>query len=348
MEYRKLGNTGLLVSELCLGTMTFGIWTEEDEAHRLLDQYTDAGGNFIDTANVYSEGISEQFLGRWLARRERHSVVVATKAYFQMGEGPNDGGLSRVNLLRSVEESLRRLQTDYIDLYQVHCWDDLTPIEETLGAMESLVASGKVRYIGASNHTGWQLQRAVDTSEREGFARYVSLQPLYNLLDRTIEWDLIPVCVNEGLGIIPWSPLRGGWLTGKYRRGMSAPPADTRVHAATKGGWPEQWANYNTERTWRIVDALVGVASELGREPAQVALNWVKDRRGVTAPIVGARNTKQLQTNLASVGWKLPQEQRDRLTEASEPPRFYPHDFVEQAQSARRGFVAPVGADASR
>jgi aryl-alcohol dehydrogenase-like predicted oxidoreductase len=329
MNYRFLGRTGMKVSELCLGAMTFGREADEAASFAMLDRFVEAGGNFIDTADVYSRGLSEEVLGRWLANKPRDRFVIATKVRWPMGEGPNEVGLSRKHILASVEASLRRLGTGYIDLYQVHGWDGYTPLEETLGALDTLVQAGKVRYLGASNYMAWQLQKAVDISMRRGWEPFACLQPLYNLLDRQIEWDLVEVCVNEGLGIIPWSPLRGGWLSGKYRRGMAAPPENTRVDLAQKGGWSESWTAYAVERTWSILDELLALAAELGRSPAQVALNWVKDRPGVTAPIIGARTIDQLNDNLGCVGWALGAEQAERLNRVSELPLpIYPHATV--------------------
>ena len=249
MQYHKLGKTGLLVSELCLGAMNFGWTTNEEDSHHVLNHFVAAGGNFVDTADVYAGGKSEEILGNWLRTQPRDQVIVATKVRFGAGVGPNGVGLSRHHILTQVEVSLRRLQTDYIDLYQVHCWDNLAPLEETLSTLDGLVKSGKVRYLGVSNYTGWQLQKAVETSRRMGWEQYICLQPLYNLLDRSMEWELTPICLNEGLGIIPWSPLRGGWLGGKYRRGMMEPPAGTRVEMAEKRGWGETFHDYNTEHT---------------------------------------------------------------------------------------------------
>jgi aryl-alcohol dehydrogenase-like predicted oxidoreductase len=329
MDYRFLGRTGMKVSELCLGAMTFGREADEATSFAMLDRFVAAGGNFIDTANVYSRGVSEEVVGRWLKGKRRDDFVIATKVRWPMGEGPNDVGLSRKHILASAEASLRRLGTEYIDLYQVHGWDGFTPLEETLGALDMLVQAGKVRYLGASNYMAWHLQKAVDISRCRNWEPFACLQPLYNLLDRQIEWDLVEVCANEGLGIIPWSPLRGGWLSGKYRRGMAAPPEDTRVDAAEKGGWGESWTAYNTERTWRILDELFAIAGELGKTPAQVALNWAKDRSGVTAPIVGARTLAQLDDNLGCVSWQLSAAQADRLNRASELPLpIYPHATV--------------------
>jgi aryl-alcohol dehydrogenase-like predicted oxidoreductase len=335
MEYRFLGRTGLRVSALCLGAMTFGREASEADSRTMLDRFVEAGGTFIDTANVYSRGVSEEIVGRWLRERSRDDLVIATKVRFPMGSGPNEAGLSRKHILSSVEASLRRLQTDYIDLYQVHCWDARTPLEETLGTLDGLVRSGKVRYVGASNFTGWQLQLAAELCRRNGWEAFASLQPQYNLLERAIELEVIPVCEREGLGVIPWSPLRGGWLSGKYRRGMSAPPEDTRVATAEQQGWSESWSRYNNERTWGIIDALLAVAEQAGRTPAEVALNWVLDGPAVCAPIIGVRTEEQLEANLAAVGWRLEDEQRARLDEASAPQLPYPYDFIASAQQRR-------------
>jgi aryl-alcohol dehydrogenase-like predicted oxidoreductase len=328
VNYRFLGKTGLKVSELCLGAMTFGREASEQDSRQMLDRFVAAGGNFIDTADVYTRGVSEEIVGRWLKGKQRDDLVIATKVRFAMGKGQNDVGLSRKHILSGIEASLRRLDTDYIDLYQVHCWDQPTPLEETLSTLDSLVKSGKVRYLGASNFYGWQLQKASDLCREHGWEPFVCLQPQYNLLERAIEWEVLPVCQNEGLGVIPWSPLRGGWLSGKYRRGMTAPPEGTRVKAAEEQGWSESWSAYNNDRTWHILDTLFAVAEQIGKTPAQVALNWVLLRPGVTAPIIGARTMEQLEANLGTVGWALNQEQMDKLNQASEPLRSYPYDFV--------------------
>jgi len=330
MNYRYLGKTGLKVSELCLGTMTFGRETDETLSHQMLDKFVEAGGNFIDTADVYSTGISEEILGRWLKNKSRDDLIIATKVRFPMGEGPNDVGLSRKHIMSGVENSLRRLQTEYIDLYQVHCWDETTPLEETLSTLNNLVNSGKVRYIGVSNYTAWQLQKAIDISRHNGWEAFVCLQALYNLLDRDIELALLPVCENEGLGLMCWSPLRGGWLTGKFRRGMAAPPDGTRVKTAEEKGWSESWSTYATEHTWKIIDELLAVAKEAGKTPAQVALNWLLNRPGVTCPIIGARTMEQFDDNMNSIGWSLDEEQMNRLNTVSEQKPGYPYDFIER------------------
>lgn len=335
MDYRFMGKTGLKVSELCLGAMTFGREATDDTSSKIMDHFLEAGGNFIDTANVYGQGVSEQIVGHWLKNKKRDDLVIATKVRFGMGDGPNDVGLSRKHILASVEASLRRLGTDYIDLYQVHCWDRGTPLAETLSTLNDLVRAGKVRYIGASNYGGWQLQKAITLSQTMGWEPFTCLQPLYNLLDRSTEWELIPVCQNEGLGIIPWSPLRGGWLSGKFRRGMAAPPEGTRIKKAEEEGWSESWSHYNTEATWCVIDVLLDVAQEVGKSPAQVALNWVLSRPGVTAPIIGARTMEQLTDNLGSIGWTLSAAHLERLTQAGDADLPYPYNTIANSQNRR-------------
>ncbi|GAA4069266.1 aldo/keto reductase [Nonomuraea soli] len=332
MRQVLLGHSGLKVSELCLGAMTFGRESDERTSHAMLDAFTEAGGDFIDTADVYSSGVSEEILGRWLKSRPREDVIVATKV--RWGPGGNREGLTRAHILRSVEGSLRRLGTDYIDLYQLHGWDDVTPLEQTLGTLDLLVRQGKVRYLGVSNWSGWQLQKGVDLQRHRGWEPFVSLQPLYNLLDRETELELMPVCANEGLGVIPWSPLRGGWLSGKYHRGMDAPPAGTRVEEAGRNNWSEDWDTYATERTWRVLEEAAAVAQEAGRTVAQVALRWLLQQPGVTAPIVGARTLEHFGDNLGATGWELSQEQVARLTAVSDRPLPYPYDVL--ARSSRR------------
>jgi aryl-alcohol dehydrogenase-like predicted oxidoreductase len=329
MEYRTLGRTGLKVSALCLGTMTFGREASEADSHAMLDRFAEAGGNFIDTADVYSQGASETIVGNWLKGRDRDDWVIATKVRWGTDDPaarrPNRYGLGRKHIVAAVEASLTRLQTDYIDLYQVHMWDSVVPLEETLSALDDLVHAGKVRYLGASNYSGWQLQKSIDLAKANGLQPYVSLQPLYNLLDRELEWELLPVCRNEGLGVMPWSPLRGGWLSGKYRRGLEEAPAGTRVEVAPDKGWSETFAKYGTEQTWGVVDALLAVAGEAGKSPAQVALNWLLQRPGVTSPIIGARRLDQLEDNLGATGWTLGEAQMTRLTTASDKPLPYPY-----------------------
>ncbi|MFF2186939.1 aldo/keto reductase [Streptomyces sp. NPDC058155] len=323
MKQRTLGRTGLRVSELCLGTMTF-VKGDEAGAHRILDTFTEAGGTFLDTADAYGQGVSEEVLGGWLKGRDRDGLVVATKVALPMGEGPNDAGLSRKHIIASVEASLRRLGTDYIDLYQTHVWDFRTPIEETLGTLDTLVKSGKVRYLGASNVSPGQLQRALDVADRRGWAPYVCLQPIYNLLAREVEWELLPQSEAAGVGVIPYSPLQGGWLTGKYRRGMtSVPPGSRESH-----GDGESWRGRDNEETWRVVETVQAIADETEHTPSQVALRWLLDRPGVTAPIIGARTHDQLTDNLGAVGWELTEAQTARLDEASARPLPYPYNVL--------------------
>ncbi|HEY0811704.1 MAG TPA: aldo/keto reductase [Pseudonocardia sp.] len=320
MEYRTLGGSGTIVSSLCLGTMTFGDESSEDVSHAQLDRYLEQGGNFIDTANVYSRGVSEEIVGRWLAKRggARDQIVLATKGRFPMGEGPNDVGLSRTNLTRALDASLRRLQTDTVDLYQAHAWDALTPLEETLRFFDDAVRAGKIRYAGVSNFLGWQLQKAAMLTEVLGLTPIVTLQPQYNLLVREIEYELTDVCVNENIGILPWSPLAGGWLTGKYRRD-EAPEGASRLGDDPERGM-EAYAPRNAqERTWQVIDAVAKVAESRGVSMAQVALAWTADRPAVSSVILGARTIEQLDDNLAAGGLHLSEDETQLLDGASEP-----------------------------
>ena len=334
MEQLTLGRSGLVVSRLCLGTMTFGREADEPASKTMVDRYLDGGGRFVYTADVYGEGTSEEVTGRAL-RGRRDGVVLATKVRFPMGDGPNDVGLSRRHVIAGCEASLRRLGTDWIDLYQVHMWDRLTPIEETLDALSDLVASGKVRYVGASNFAGWQLMRAELASALQGFTRFVSLQPQYSLIERRLEYEIGPAAQALGLGLIPWGPLAQGMLSGKYDR-ATGPGDDTRMGTA-EPAHVESWDRRDEERNWAIVDAVGQVARETGRSPAQVALNWLLTQPGVTAPIVGARRPEQLEDNLGAVGWRLDDAQRERLTAVSSPPPMHPYDFIADSQRALTG-----------
>jgi len=326
MQYRFLGRTGLKVSEICLGTQTFGWGADEATAHALADRFVAAGGNFFDTSNIYNKGLSETMLGNWLKKRgNRSQMVIATKVFFPTGDGPNDTGLSRKHIMEQIDASLRRLQTDYVDLYQTHCWDASTPLDETLRALDDLVRAGKVRYLGASNYTPSQLMRAIMLSAQHGWARFDCLQPEYSLLVRSPEWELLPLCREEGIGVICWSPLAGGWLSGKYRRG-EPPPPDSRVGRADR--WDDLPEQRESERTWRIVDALREIAAARGKTPAQVALNWLLQQPGVTAPIIGARTLEQLEENLGSVGWALTVEELARLDAVSQIPLPSPYNFI--------------------
>jgi aryl-alcohol dehydrogenase-like predicted oxidoreductase len=327
MEQRRFGTTGIRVSELCLGTMTFGNEADEAMSKAIVDRFLDAGGNFVDTANVYSAGLSEEITGRALGSR-RDDVVLATKVRFAMGDGPNDVGLSRRSIRKQVEASLRRLGTEWIDLYQVHCWDPRTPLEETLSTLDDLVHEGKVRYIGASNFAGWHLAKALGISALHDWEPFVSLQPEYSLITRDIERELLPQCKEEGLAVLPWSPLAGGVLSGKYRKDGDFP-------AGTRGAETENPITFTyrlDDRAWNIVDAVGKVAAEVGKTPAQVALNWVVNRPGITAPIIGARNLTQLDDNLGAIGWNLEKAQRDTLAWASAFRLGYPYEFIQFAE----------------
>jgi len=320
MEYRTLGGTGTIVSTLCLGTMTFGKESSEEVSHAQLDRFVEAGGNFIDSANVYSRGVSEEVIGRWLAARSgvRDRLVIATKGRFPMGDDPNSAGLTRVNLSRALDASLRRLGVDTIDLYQAHAWDPLTPIEETLAFFDDAVRAGKIRYAGVSNFLGWQLQKAALITQFRGLAPIVTLQPQYNLLVREIEFELVDVCRNENIGILPWSPLGGGWLTGKYQRDRT-PAGATRLGEDPGRGMEAYGPRNSDTRTWHILDAVRHVADERGVSMSQVALAWVADRPAVTSVILGARTLEQLDDNLGAAGLHLSEKETELLAEASTP-----------------------------
>ena len=320
MEYRTLGNTGAVVSALCLGTMTFGAESEEKVAHEQLDRFVDRGGTFVDTANIYSHGASEEIIGRWLTARPgiRDRVAIATKGRGAMSDDPNSAGLSRLSLTRALEASLRRLAVDSIDLYQAHAWDPLTPIDETLHFFDEAVRAGKIRYVGVSNFVGWQLQKAALLARHLGLAPIVTLQPQYNLLQRSVEFELTDVCRNEGIGILPWSPLGGGWLTGKYQRDKP-PTGPTRLGEDPDRGMEAYDRRNADERTWRVIDAVGSVAGECGVSMAQVAIAWLLRRPAVTAVILGARTVDQLDDNLGVIDVQLSDEQSARLDAASTP-----------------------------
>jgi aryl-alcohol dehydrogenase-like predicted oxidoreductase len=325
MEYRQLGSSGLRVSVLTLGTMTFGGtgWaaaignTDIEGAHRQIAMALDAGVNLIDTADAYSGGLSEEIIGKALPVA-RDDVLLATKVRMPMGSGPNDAGLSRHHVIRGCEDSLRRLGTDYIDLYQVHEWDGQTPLEETLSALDHLVSSGKVRYVGASNYTGWQLTKALGVAAQHELPRFVSQQIYYSLQGRDAEYELVPVSVDQGLGILVWSPLAGGLLSGKYRRGVQ-PPSGRHV-----GDWDEPPV-YDEDRLYDTIDTLVAIADGYGVSAAQVALAWLLGRPAVTSLIVGARTDDQLADNLKAADLVLSADERQQLDDVSAIPLLYPH-----------------------
>ena len=333
MQYRFLGNTGLKISELAFGTQTFGWGADEKTAHAMADLFVEVGGNLFDTSDTYNNGVAESMLGSWIKmRKNRDSVIVATKVFFPTGDGPNDTGASRKHIFQSINESLGRLQTDYVDLYQIHCFDMSTPLEETLGAMDDLLRAGKVRYMGASNYTASQLQKALMLSKIHGWECFRSLQAEYSLIVRSTEWELLPLCREEGLGFLAWSPMAGGWLTGKYRRNQPPPP-NSRVGREDR--WDDQPEQRESQLTWRVIDNLIEIGKDHGKTPAQVALNWVLQQPGITAPILGARTLEQLKENLGCTDWQLSEEEMNKLKKASYIPLPYPYRFIERYTRSR-------------
>ena len=320
MEYRTLGRSGCAVSSLCLGTMTFGSETDEQGAHEQLDRFVEAGGTFVDTADVYSGGLSEEIIGRWFASRSAgltEPVVLATKGRFPLDDSPNGAGLSARHLTRALDGSLRRLGLESIDLYQVHAFDPWTPLEETLRTLDGFVRAGKIRYYGLSNFTGWQLTKAVHLSRALDVAGPVTLQPQYSLLVREIEWEIVPAAMDAGLGLLPWSPLGGGWLSGKYRRD-ERPTGATRLGEDPDRGM-EAYDRRGNRRTWEVIDATAKIAGERGVSMPEVALAWLADRPGVTSTILGARTAGQLETNLRSADLHLTPAETAVLDAVSDP-----------------------------
>ncbi|MCX4688799.1 aldo/keto reductase [Kitasatospora purpeofusca] len=327
MEYRRLGASGLTVPALSLGTGTFGgrgplfgAWgtTDETEARRLLDIAIDAGVTLFDTADVYSDGASEEVLGRAIKGR-RDQVLISTKAGLPTGDGPNDAGTSRARLTTAVDAALRRLGTDHLDLFQLHAFDAATPVEEVLGALDELVRAGKVRYTGVSNFSGWQLMKSLAAADRDARPRYVAHQVYYSLVGRDYEWELMPLGQDQGVGALVWSPLGWGRLTGRIRRGAPVPPG-SRLHDTADYGPPVE-----DELLYDVVDALDAIAAETGRTVPQVAINWLLRRPTVSSVIIGARNEEQLRQNLGAVGWELTAEQVARLDAASARTAPYPY-----------------------
>lgn len=336
MEYRLMGSTGVSVSRFCLGTMTFGNETDEAGAHAQLDAFVAAGGNFVDTADVYSAGASEEIVGRWLASRgSADEIVLATKGRFPMGDHVNGVGLSRKHLTSALDGSLRRLGVDRIDLYQVHAFDPLTPLDETLRFIDDAVTAGKISYFGLSNFLGWQIAAISELAAGSGRVAPVLLQPQYNLLTRYIELEIVPACLEYGLGIIPWSPLGGGWLTGKYARD-TAPTGATRLGENPARGM-ENYDGRNTDpQVWRILDAVKDVADRTGLSMAQVSLAWVVDQPGVVAPILGNRTSEQLAEALAITETHLDDSDLELLTQVSAPKLpEYPYGAMGQNQRSR-------------
>jgi aryl-alcohol dehydrogenase-like predicted oxidoreductase len=334
MEYRQLGASGLKVPVLSFGTATFGggneffkAWgsTQAEEAGRLINLCLDAGVNLFDTANVYSNGLSEEILGQAL-KGLRNQVLISTKATFSMGDGPNDLGSSRFHLLKQCEDSLKRLNTDHIDIYHMHGFDGNTPVEETLKTLENLVESGKVRYIACSNFSGWHLMKSLSVSERYGWSRYIAHQAYYSLLDREFEWELMPLGIDQRVGTIVWSPLASGRLSGKYRRNQPL-PENNRVQQGGGHG-----PALNEERLYTIIDALDEVSAETGKSVSQISLNWLLQRPTVSNIVIGARNEEQLKQNLEAAGWNLTTEQVKKLDEASKSEPIYPYWHQRQSE----------------
>jgi aryl-alcohol dehydrogenase-like predicted oxidoreductase len=339
MEYRNLGYSGCAVSSLALGTMTFGVETDESGAHEQLDRFVAAGGTLVDTADVYGAGRSEEIIGRWFASRPAdvtEPVVLATKGRFPRAgdDSPNAAGLSARHLSRALDASLRRLGLEAVDLYQVHAYDPLTPLEETLRTLDNFIRAGKIRYYGLSNFTGWQLAKATYLARALGLAGPVTLQPQYSLLVREIEWEIVPAAIDAGLGLLPWSPLGGGWLSGKYRRDQR-PAGATRLGEDPDRGM-EAWDRRGTDRTWRVIDAVQKAAEERGVSMAEIAIAWVTGRPAVSSTILGARTLGQLETNLRAARLHLTAAETAALDAASDPQApDYPYGELGVNQRAR-------------
>ena len=332
MNYQQLGRSGLLVSSLCLGTMIFGEESERGtppaEAERIISRFLDAGGNFLDTADIYASGRSEEIVGQAI-KGKRDQIILATKVHFSPQKGPNDIGLSRYHILRAIDASLRRLQTDYIDVYYLHAWDSLTPLEETLRVLDDLVGAGKVRYIGVSNFKAWQVMKALGLSDASHWTRFVAAQYQYNLVNRDIEDEFSDLCPSEGIGITAWGPLGGGFLSGKYQHNQR-PQAATEGRIATTGSDTEEaWERRNTERNWAILEAVQAIAQAHGATVAQVALAWLRSQSIVSSVILGIRTLSQLEENLPAATLELTSEERSRLDRVSRPPERYPYRLIE-------------------
>jgi aryl-alcohol dehydrogenase-like predicted oxidoreductase len=341
MRYRTLGNSGTVVSVQCLGTMTFGDEADEETSGRIIETFLEAGGNFLDTADVYSKGVSEQIIGRWLASHptDAEQLVIATKGRFPMGPGGNDYGASRRHLRDALDSSLARLGVDFVDLYQIHAFDALTPLEETLRFLDDAVSAGKIGAYGFSNFTGWQLTKAAWIAKVHGWAPPVTLQPQYSLLVRGIEHEIVPAALDQAIGLLPWSPLAGGWLSGKYQRN-AVPTGATRLGTNPDRGMEAYGPRNEDEHTWRVLDALKGVADEVGSTQAAVALAWLDAQPAVTSTILGARTIEQLQQNLAAVDLELDADQVATLTDAS-TPRTEVYPYGPQAVQQRHRAIVP-------
>lgn len=331
MKNKVLGNSGLIVSELCLGTMTFGNSVDESGAQKIMERFFTNGGNFFDTANVYNNGKSEEILGKWAKGHDREEIVIATKVRFHTGNHPNSGGLTRKHIISSVKKSLQRLDTDYIDLLQVHAWDPLTPISETLSTLDSLVCDGLVRYIGASNFRAWQLSMAIDYSENHDLVPFISLQPQYNLLTRATEFELLPYCKYKRIGVLPWSPLKGGLLSGKYTKNMEEIPEGTRYHRRKGQGniWP--W-NRDGRYVWPLLSKLKSIGNKYGKTQAQVSLRWLLQNPVVTSPILGVTSMEQLEEDLGATDFTLSEKDLEKIDKASRTYVSYPYDVWAERQ----------------
>lgn len=334
MEYRTLGDSGLMVSELALGAMIFGEETERStpaaEAEALIGHFLDAGGNHIDTANVYANGRSEEIVGKAIMGK-RDQVVLATKVRFATGEGPNDLGLSRYHIMNSVEQSLRRLDVGTIDLLYMHAWDPVTPLDESLRAFDDLVRDGKVRYIGVSNFTAWQLMKALCVSDIHGWVRFIAAQYQYSLVVRDIEQEFLELCEREGVGLTPWGPLGGGFLSGKYSPGERPEDAGTGRIAVTPDEWEESWSKRATEQNWRILEAVDEIARDHNATHSQISLAWLLTRPAVSSVIVGVRTMEQLEDNLGAVEIELSNDEVSRLDAVSAVPPDYPYRMINGA-----------------
>lgn len=348
MTYRYLGKSGLSVSTICLGTMTFGhkenyaVQCNEEQSHAILDRFVELGGNFIDTANIYTGGSSETIIGNWLTRQERNRIVLATKVRGNVDPtNPNGRGLSRMHIMDAVDKSLERLQTDYIDLYQIHAWDDGTPIEETFTALNDLVSMGKIRYIGVSNVTGWQLQKIVDMCNYRQLAPISTLQQQWSLLTRETEYELVDVCRNEGVGVLPWSPLKGGWLSGKIQR-------DGNLEKGSRIAWTSEdpsrlvqshptFDQFNNDKVWKLLDTMKTIGSSHSKSVAQIALKWLLEKDVVSSLVIGAKTLQQLEDNMgAGEDWNLSKEDMNILDELSEPIIPYPYEMVRRLNKTRK------------
>jgi aryl-alcohol dehydrogenase-like predicted oxidoreductase len=332
MEYRRLGQSGLKVSEICLGTMTFGQGADAAEAARITAACLDAGVNFFDTADSYAGTASETMLGQILKERRREAVI-ASKFFNPVGPGPNDSGMSRAHIMHAIEESLRRLQTDYLDIYYVHHVDVQAPLDEMLRAVDDLIRQGKVRYVACSNYEAWRLMEAIWISETRQLSKFVCYQPQYSLVVRDIEEEIVPVCTLKGLGVVAWSPLAGGFLAGKYRPGVASVPGS---RSAEGWGFPSRFFAANHDEA---LATLLDVADQLGRSPAQTALRWALDQPFLTSVIVGARSAAQIQDSLGAAGWRLPAEAKAQLDRVSAQPWRYPRATAEEMAERRNAAV---------